>query len=75
MNIQLSETEEFVDMKSTGNLGQVLIRYVEYFSTFPAGWRYRGKSITTADALNRCNNVLWISGAKDADGADVKMEG
>ena len=28
MNIQLAETEEFVDMKSTGGLGQVLIRYV-----------------------------------------------
>ncbi|MCJ1324174.1 hypothetical protein MMC10_000836 [Thelotrema lepadinum] len=29
MNIQLAETEEFVDMKSTGGLGQVLIRAVE----------------------------------------------
>jgi len=27
MNIQLSGTEEFVDGKSTGSLGQVLIRY------------------------------------------------
>ena len=27
MNIQLSNTEEFIDMKSTGTLGQVLIRY------------------------------------------------
>jgi small nuclear ribonucleoprotein F len=26
MNLQLSGTEEFVDGKSTGNLGQVLIR-------------------------------------------------
>ena len=26
MNIQLSNTEEFIDMKSTGTLGQVLIR-------------------------------------------------
>ncbi|MCJ1246442.1 hypothetical protein MMC30_003649 [Trapelia coarctata] len=26
MNIQLSNTEEFIDMKSTGSLGQVLIR-------------------------------------------------
>ena len=26
MNIQLASTEEFIDMKSTGNLGQVLIR-------------------------------------------------
>jgi hypothetical protein len=28
MNIQLSNTEEFIDQKSTGGLGQVLIRYV-----------------------------------------------
>ena len=27
MNIQLANTEEFIDGKSTGNLGQVLIRY------------------------------------------------
>ncbi|MCJ1240232.1 hypothetical protein MMC14_008232 [Varicellaria rhodocarpa] len=26
MNIQLSNTEEFIDLKSTGSLGQVLIR-------------------------------------------------
>jgi len=45
MNLQLSGTEEFVDGKSTGSLGQVLIR---------------------------CNNVLWISGAKDND---TNMEG
>ncbi|KAH8146850.1 uncharacterized protein LAJ45_09224 [Morchella importuna] len=47
MNIQLSGTEEFVDGKSTGSLGQVLIR---------------------------CNNVLWISGDKNAAEKDVKME-
>ena len=28
MNIQLSNTEEFIDGKSTGTLGQVLIRWV-----------------------------------------------
>ena len=27
MNIQLSNTEEFINLKSTGSLGQVLIRY------------------------------------------------
>ncbi|KAI4143424.1 MAG: hypothetical protein LQ340_007005 [Diploschistes diacapsis] len=47
MNVQLSGTEEFIDLKSTGSLGQVLIR---------------------------CNNVLWISAAKDSKGEDVKME-
>ncbi|EEH41969.2 DUF866 domain-containing protein [Paracoccidioides lutzii Pb01] len=46
MNIQLSNTEEFIDGKSTGSLGQVLIR---------------------------CNNVLWISAAKDVKMNDVQM--
>ncbi len=31
MNIQLSNTEEFIDGESTRTLGQVLIRYVVYF--------------------------------------------
>ncbi|KAI9679530.1 MAG: hypothetical protein M1817_005552 [Caeruleum heppii] len=48
MNVQLSGTEEFIDGKSTGMLGQVLIR---------------------------CNNVLWIQGAKGKKEEDTKMEG
>lgn len=35
MNIQLSGTEEFIDRKFTGALGQVLIRFV---STFYFTW-------------------------------------
>lgn len=31
MNIQLAGTEEFIDGKSTGSLGQVLIRFVAVF--------------------------------------------
>jgi small nuclear ribonucleoprotein (snRNP)-like protein len=31
MNVQLHGTEEYVNGKSTGTLGQVLIRYVSYF--------------------------------------------
>lgn len=31
MNIQLAGTEEFIDGKSTGSLGQVLIRYAFFF--------------------------------------------
>ncbi|KAM5459066.1 hypothetical protein McanCB49686_001940 [Microsporum canis] len=30
MNIQLSQTEEFIDGRNTGTLGEVLIRYAEY---------------------------------------------
>ena len=52
MNIQLNNTEEYIDRKHTGTLGQVLIR---------------------------CNNVLWISAAKNVEmnGAtgDVTMNG
>lgn len=34
MNVQLSGTEEYIDGKSTGSLGQVLIRFVSYLSLF-----------------------------------------
>lgn len=37
MNIQLSNTEEFIDGKSTGSLGQVLIRCV---LAFRLGWGF-----------------------------------
>ena len=30
MNIQLSDTEEFIDRKNSGTLGQVLIRYAKF---------------------------------------------
>lgn len=36
MNLQLANTEEFIDGKSTGSLGQVLIRYVPAFATHRA---------------------------------------
>lgn len=39
MNIQLSNTEEFIDMKSTGSLGQVLIRYVKVLRSICFGLR------------------------------------
>lgn len=38
MNIQLSNTEEYIEGKSTGSLGQVLIRYVWDFLFCSAGW-------------------------------------
>ena len=34
MNIQLSGTEEYIDRKHTGTLGQVLIRYSETIPVF-----------------------------------------
>lgn len=34
MNLQLSDTEEYIDGQSTGQLGQVLIRYVQAFLAY-----------------------------------------
>lgn len=81
MNIQLSNTEEWIDGKESASLGQVLIRSVgstagdlwtrisEFFLWFEDMMK---KSADGCD--NRCNNVLWISGAKEK-GGDVKMGG
>ncbi|KAH0562524.1 hypothetical protein GP486_002784 [Trichoglossum hirsutum] len=77
MNIQLTGTEEFVDHKSTGSLGQVLIRLVlvtrdteenrirSYIKGSPANWFMR----------SRCNNVLWIQGAGKKKDEDTHMDG
>lgn len=75
MNIQLSGTEEFVDGKSTGSLGQVLIRH------FPPLHPNLLKCVCACFAdgfdFDRCNNVLWISADKNAADLkqDIKMEG
>ena len=68
MNIQLNNTEEFVEGKSTGSLGQVMIRLC--LEKLPLRTPVVADNLT----LGRCNNVLWISGAKKDD-KDVKMEG
>lgn len=36
LNLQLSETKEYIDGKATGDLGQVLIRYVSIKDPNPA---------------------------------------
>lgn len=76
MNIQLSNTEEYIDRKCTGTLGQILIRFVFlfffiYFSILILRVRYR------ADLGGRCNNVLYVRAAdKEGEGdKDTKMEG
>jgi small nuclear ribonucleoprotein (snRNP)-like protein len=91
MNVQLHGTEEFIDGKSTGSLGQVLIRYV-FFEGLQRSWEgakgsrstvRRGGSwgfifvwTTCADLLlRRCNNVLWISAADGKGKKDVEMAG
>ncbi|KAK3345321.1 hypothetical protein B0H65DRAFT_588963 [Neurospora tetraspora] len=58
MNIQLSDTKEYINRKFTGALGQVLIRELMAMRTH-----------------NRCNNVLYIKKADEAEtGGDTKME-
>ena len=63
MNIQLSNTEEFVNREAKGTLGQVFIRYVECGLVFLGGF---------ADGGDRCNNVLWIAAVPST--GDMKME-
>ncbi|CAI6263023.1 unnamed protein product [Periconia digitata] len=42
MNIQLNNTEEFIGGQSSGQLGQVLIRYVSLTRDEINGWRKEG---------------------------------
>lgn len=65
MNIQLSSTEEYIDGKNTGQLGQVLIRYAFRLA----------ETVEIVLIVDRCNNVLWISGDNGTKQEDVKMEG
>lgn len=74
MNIQLSNTEEFIDGKSTGSLGQVLIRLVLSFLRYMK-CTGASKFVLIGLCWHRCNNVLWISGAKGAKQEDTKMDG
>ena len=78
MNLQLAGTEEFVDGKSTGTLGQVLIRCVSYSPLLDysiASVRYPEKNM--ADKMeSRCNNVLWISSKPGGkQNGDTEMRG
>lgn len=80
MNIQLNNTEEYIDRKHTGTLGQVLIRYVNLIAAC-ASIDTMAKNPRAANNWDshRCNNVLWISAAKGVEmngaSADTKMEG
>ena len=59
MNIQLNNTEEFTNGVSSGQLGQVLIRY-RLSSRVP-------RSIAQWLNTHRCNNVLWIAAADEVE--------
>lgn len=61
MNLQLANTEEYIDGSFTGNLGEVLIRYVVYPCCHI--------SATSAGAHHRCNNVLYMRGVPEEEAA------
>jgi len=42
MNLQLSNTEEYIDQKLTGALGEVLIRCVRYNPLLYGPWSAKG---------------------------------
>lgn len=89
MNIQLSGAEEWVDLKKTGDLGQVLIRCVPFPSpnflnplfTVPRAVKPRAARLR----LGSLELVCWrctdrcrcnnVLWIKGADEGDVKMEG
>lgn len=69
MNIQLNNTEEFINGQSSGQLGQVLIRCA-YMKR--RGWSSRRLTV------DRCNNVLWIGAADQVEpkaSKDTAMSG
>lgn len=74
MNLQLSDTEEYIAGKETGGLGMVLIRYAPHIGGLLIELGRRGWRRLTR--MRRCNNVLWISAAKDDGGrANGKTNG
>lgn len=69
MNIQLNNTEEFINGQSSGQLGQVLIR---------CAYTRRLYWLDTRLTRNRCNNVLWIGAADQVEpkaSKDTAMSG
>lgn len=63
MNLQLANTEEYIDGSFTGNLGEVLIRCVPTPPHNPTNCRF-------ADCcLPRCNNVLYMRGVPEEEAA------
>ena len=64
MNALLRDTEEFIDGKSTGVLGLVLIRYALYTL----------ESVRVFANADRCNNILWIGSADSVEMTDMELK-
>ena len=70
MNLQLVDTEEYVDGKSTGKLGEVMIRCVSEHSRFSTRCGVSTDNICVIPMLlcGRCNNVLYLRAAPEESG-------
>ncbi|KAK3737761.1 hypothetical protein QZH41_017218 [Actinostola sp. cb2023] len=60
MNLQLANTEEFLDGALAGNLGEVLIRSVNMYMGTDSFELYKS-------ALGICNNVLYVRGIEEEE--------
>ncbi|KAI9876819.1 MAG: hypothetical protein M1830_005638 [Pleopsidium flavum] len=64
MNIQLSNTEEFIDNKSTGSLGQVLIRCKGKARGYRDGWMKMDATMLSSKRLSiesaRSVSSIWV---------------
>ena len=59
MNLQLASTEEFIDGKFAGNLGEVFIRYV---SRYPLGAVFEPRAMVPRPALQTDLDSPWTRG-------------
>jgi len=59
MNLQLASTEEFIDGKFAGNLGEVFIRYA---SRYPLGAIFEPRAMVPRPALHTDLDSPWTRG-------------
>jgi small nuclear ribonucleoprotein F len=59
MNLQLASTEEFIDGKFAGNLGEVFIRYG---SRYPLGAVFEPRAMVPSPALQTDLDSPWTCG-------------
>jgi hypothetical protein len=65
MNLQLASTEEFIDGKFAGNLGEVFIRYV---SRYPLGAVFEPRAMVPRPALQTDLDSPWTNGNPNSIG-------
>ena len=65
MNLQLASTEEFIDGKFAGNLGEVFIRYA---SRYPLGAVFEPRAMVPRPALQTDLDSPWTNGNPNSIG-------